>query len=249
METEILYTLGSVILVSIISLVGIIALAWKEKFLNKILLLLVGFSAGALIGDVFIHIIPELVEEGKFTLTVSLSILAGIILFFILEKVIFWHHCHLGPHKHHVHEFGFTNLIGDALHNLLDGLIIGASYLVSIPLGIATTVAVIFHEIPQEIGDFGVLIHAGYSKAKALFFNFLTACFAILGGIIAIALKAEVELLEQYLIPVIAGGFIYIAIADLIPELKKEEKTGRSIMQIIWFILGIAVMLALLLLE
>jgi len=172
MVPETIYTLASVILVSIISFIGVLALAWKEKFLNKILLLLVGFSAGALIGDVFIHIIPKIVEKGAFTLTVSISIIAGIVLFFILEKVIFWHHCHLPPHKHHVHEFGLTNLIGDALHNLLDGLIIGASYLVSIPLGIATTVAVILHEVPQEIGDFGVLIHAGFSKTKALTFNF-----------------------------------------------------------------------------
>jgi len=247
MASAFAYTIGSVVLVSLISFVGILALAWNEKRLHKILLLLVGFSAGALVGDVFIHIIPELVKKGVFTFTTSLSIVMGIIIFFILEKIIFWHHCHLPPHKHHVHEFGLTNLVGDALHNFLDGLIIGASYLVDIPLGIATTVAVILHEIPQEVGDFGVLIHAGFSKFKALLFNFLTAVMAILGGLIAF-LGIRLEYLEQYFIPIIAGGFLYIAIADLIPELKKEEKTKQSILQVIWFCLGVGVMLLLLLL-
>jgi len=153
------------------------------------------------------------------------------------------------PHTHHVHEFAYTNLIGDALHNFLDGVIIGASYLVNIPLGIATTVAVVLHEIPQEVGDFGVLIHAGFSKFKALMFNFLTALAAILGGILALVIGVQSEILKQFLIPIIAGGFIYIAVADLIPELKKEERTKHSILQVIAFCLGIGVMLALLLLE
>jgi len=249
MASAVVYTLASVILVSLISFVGILALAWKEEFLHKILLLVVGFSAGALIGNVFLHIIPEIAENGGFTVTVALSIIAGIILFFVLEKIIFWHHCHMPPHTHHVHEFAYTNLIGDALHNFLDGVIIGGSYLISIPLGIATTVAVVLHEIPQEVGDFGVLIHAGFSKFKALMFNFLTALAAVLGGIIALVIGVQSEILKQFLIPIIAGGFIYIAVADLIPELKKEERTKHSILQVISFCLGIGIMLALLLLE
>ena len=249
MASAAVYTMASVILVSLLSFVGILALAWKEKILNKILLLLVSFSAGALIGNVFIHILPEIAEMTGFNLQVSLSIILGIILFFVLEKYIFWHHCHLGPHKHHVHEFAYTNLIGDAFHNFLDGLVIGASYLVNIQLGIATTIAVVLHEIPQEIGDFGVLLHAGFSKFKAILFNFIIALFAVGGGILALVIGVKSALLEQFLIPVVAGGFIYIAAADLIPELKREEKTSRSIMQVVCFLLGIGVMLVLLLLE
>ena len=151
--------------------------------------------------------------------------------------------------KEHAHPFAYTNLVGDGLHNFIDGLIIGASYIVSVPVGIATTIAVVLHEIPQEIGDFGVLIHAGFSKGKALALNFLSAVAAILGAVVALWLSGAVEGLEMVLIPLAAGGFIYIAGSDLIPELHKENHIVRSILQVISFIAGIGVMLLLLLLE
>lgn len=149
----------------------------------------------------------------------------------------------------HIHPFAYTNLVGDALHNFIDGLIIVASYTASIPVGIATTIAVILHEIPQEIGDFGILLHGGFTKSRALALNFLTALAAILGAIVAFWLSGFVEGIQKFLIPLAAGGFIYIAGSDLIPELHKETKVSRSIGQIISFILGIAIMAALLLLE
>ncbi len=246
-----LYTLLSVLVVSIVSFVGVVTLSLNARKLKTILIYLISFSAGALLGDAFIHLLPEVVETSGFSVQISLLILAGILVFFILEKVIHWQHCHMPIDEgEHVHPFAYTNLIGDGMHNFIDGLIIGASYLVSIPTGLATTLAVVLHEIPQEIGDFGVLIHGGFSKGKALFLNFLSGVTAIFGAIIALVLANSVEGITSILVPLAAGGFIYIASADLIPELHKHsDKFGRSFLQLLAFILGIGVMLALLLLE
>ncbi len=244
------YSLVSVFIVSLISFIGVFTLSLKTEKLRKVLIYLVSFSAGALFGDAFIHLLPEVVEKSGFGLDVSLSVLIGILIFFFLEKVVQWQHCHMPISKEHAHPFAYMNLVGDALHNFIDGLIIAASYIVSIPAGIATTIAVVLHEIPQEIGDFGVLIHGGFSKSKALALNFLSAIFAILGAIVALWLVGEVEHIELFLVPIAAGGFIYIAGSDLIPELQKHsDKISRSILQLLAFIIGILVMFALLLLE
>ena len=151
--------------------------------------------------------------------------------------------------KTHVHPFAYMNLIGDALHNFIDGLIIAASYLIDIPVGIATTIAVILHEIPQEIGDFGVLVYAGFSKKKAVLMNFITALTSVLGVIFALVLSNFVENIEGYLIALAIGGFLYIAGSDLIPELHKETKVSISLIQMLSFILGVLIMMSLLLLE
>jgi zinc and cadmium transporter len=238
-----LYALGSVFLVSLISLIGIWTLAIKGKILNKILIFFVSLSAGALLGGAFIHLIPEGLETFGITNIFFIFILIGILLFFILEKLITWHHCHdLKCKKHHPKTIGPMIIIGDSLHNFIDGLIIGGSFLINIPLGIATTIAVILHEIPQEIGDFGVLIHAGYSKKKALLLNFLSALTAIIGTVVALTIGAMSESFIAYLLPFAAGGFIYIAASDLIPELHKDFKISTSILQVLVFILGIALM-------
>lgn len=249
MNEALFYTLISVLVVSLISLVGILTLSIKTKKLNKILIYFVSFATGALLGDVFLHLIPELIEGNNFTLQTSFFILGGILVFFIVEKIIHWRHCHIPQNGEHIHPFAITNLIGDGVHNFLDGLIIGASYLVNIPVGIATTIAVIFHEIPQEIGDFGILLHAGFSKSKALLFNFLSALAAIVGGAISILSVGILPQIESYIIPMAIGGFIYIAGADLIPELHKNFETKKSIIQIISLILGISVMALLLFLD
>tara|TARA_Y100000310_G_scaffold325630_1_gene389355 strand:+ start:718 stop:1509 length:792 start_codon:yes stop_codon:yes gene_type:complete len=239
------YSLGSVLLVSLLAFVGLLVLAVKVKTLHKLMLFLVSFSAGALLGDAFLHLLPEIVEEVGFTLTVSLSLLVGMFLFFILEKFIHWNHCHYPTTKEHPHAFAITNLVGDGFHNLLDGLIIGAGYLVSIPVGIATTLAVIFHEIPQELGDFGVLVHGGFSKFKALMYNFLSALVAVFGVVLALLLGG-ISSFSSYLVPFAAGSFIYIATADLIPELHKETKPLISGLQVVGFVLGVLVMVLLL---
>lgn len=244
-----LYSIGSTVVVSLISLIGVFTLSIKIELLKKVLIYMISFAAGALLGDAFIHLLPHVVTEHGFELNISIYILVGIGIMFIVEKVIHWRHCHHPTCDDHPHPYALMNLFGDSVHNFIDGLIIAASYLVSIPVGIATTIAVILHEIPQEIGDFGVLIYGGYSKGKALALNFATALTAILGTIVGLLASVYIENMIDFLIPIAAGGFIYIAGADLIPELHKEVKISRSIFQILTFILGVLIMYALLFLE
>lgn len=243
------YSLVSVFVVSLISLVGIFTLSIKTDNLRKILIYFVSFSAGALLADAFVHLIPGVVKTSGFTLEISIALLFGILVFFILEKIVKWQHCHNPECEEHVQSFAYMNIFGDAVHNFLDGIIIVASYLVNIQVGIATTLAVIFYEIPQEIGEFGLLLHGGFSKGKALLMNFLSALTAILGAVVALLLAGRIEGIQNFLVPLAAGGFVYIAGCDLIPELHKEIGLGKSLLQILAFILGIAVMLALLALE
>lgn len=237
-----LNSLVSVFIVSVLSLVGIFTLAVKKDNLEKVLLFFVSFSAGALFGGAFFHLLPEAVEEYGFTAEVSLYLILGILLFFILEKFIHWRHCHIPTSKKHPHPVAFTNIVGDGLHNLIDGMIIGGAYIAGPSIGIAATIAVVLHEIPQEIGDFGVLLHAGLSRMKALFFNFLSALTAVIGVVISLTIGARLEGYLQFLLPITAGGFIYIAGSDLIPELHKECKASKSFIQLMFLVLGVLVM-------
>ena len=244
------YSLISVFLVSLVSFVGVLTLSIKVNKLKTILIYFLSFSAGALLGDSFIHLLPEVVEKNGFGLNISIYVLFGIGIFFFLEKVINWQHCHMPITEEHKHPFTYTNLIGDALHNFIDGLIIVGGYMVNLEVGIATTIAVVLHEIPQEIGDFGVLLHGGFSKGKALLVNFLSALAAILGALAALFASGYIGNIESILVPLAAGGFIYIAGSDLIPELhKNSDNFGKSILQILAFVLGILVMVVLLALE
>lgn len=237
------YIYLGVLAVSVISLIGIFFLSLSPNFLKKITLFLVSLSAGALLGDSFLHLLPEVVAESSGVgLGLWMSLMIGILFFFILEKIIHWRHCHIPTGADHPHHLGPMNLIGDAFHNFFDGLIIAGSFLVNIPLGIATTVAVIAHEIPQEIGDFGVLLYAGYSRRRALIANFLTALTAFVGATVAILLGNYINGLTEFIVPFTAGGFIYIATADLIPELKKETAPHKSLYQLLSIILGILLM-------
>lgn len=244
-----LFVLGSVIVVSLISFIGLLGFQAENDRMRPFLLVLVSFSAGALLGDVFIHLLPEAVEEKGLTLPLSLWILGSILVFFVLEKFIHWHHCHLPEAHQHMKPLAFMNLVGDGLHNFIDGAMIAGSYLISLPLGFATTIAVALHEIPQEIGDFGVLIHAGLQKSKVVFLNFISALTAILGAVIVLGLGVSSASVTGILTPFTVGGFLYIAGTDLIPELHKETNPVSSLIQLISFIGGIAVMLALLLIE
>jgi zinc and cadmium transporter len=229
---------------------GILSLMLNEARLRKILLYMVSFSAGSLFGDAFIHLIPEAIEVNASGTLVSGFIIFGILASFGVERFLQWRHCHIPTSTEHPHSFAYMNLFGDAVHNLIDGLIIGGSYLVSIEIGIATTLAVVFHEIPQEIGDFGVLIYGGFNKRKALWLNFLTALTAIAGALIAIILGSVLEGFIPLLVPFAAGNFIYIAGSDLIPEIRKDmPQPKKAAMQMISIVLGVAVMMLLLLLE
>ncbi|MEX0920359.1 MAG: ZIP family metal transporter [Candidatus Pacearchaeota archaeon] len=244
-----IYSLVSVLAVSFISFIGIFTLSIKYDKLKKWLIYLVSFAAGALLGGAFLHLLPELIEEHGFNLNVSYMILGGIVLFFILEKVIHWHHHHMAVGEEHVEPFSIMILFGDGLHNFVDGMIIGAAYLINIPVGIAATLAVVLHEIPQEIGDFGILLHGGFSKLKALMFNFLSALTAFLGLIFALVMESYIENIEFFIVPFAIGGFLYIAGSDLIPEMNKHPKLKSSLLQLAAFLIGILIMAALLMFE
>lgn len=244
-----LYSFLSVLVVSLVSVLGAFALSIRTEILKKYLTLFISLAIGALLGDVFIHIIPEAFENSHSHNT-GLLFVVGILGFFLLEKYLHWHHHEDDSNQeNHIHPVGKLVLFSDGMHNLLDGIIIGASFLVSIPLGIATTIAVILHEIPQEIGDFAVLLHSGYSKVKALWLNFASAIMAFLGLILVFILGEVSEHLIEYIVPIAGGGFIYIALADLIPELHKSKKTKDIILQSLFLIIGVLLMLALTVLE
>ncbi len=242
-----LYALGSVFLVSLISFVGLLTLAMKEERLKSYIIYLVSFSAGAFFGDVFLHLLPETMES--YTISTGLFIISGVAISLGIEKFVRWRHCHLPTTEEHPHPFAMMNLFGDGIHNFIDGVIISASYLASIPLGVATTLAVMFHEIPQELGDFGILIHGGFSKKKALISNFLTALAAIFGAMATLIAGNVIQNTTSFLIPFSIGSFLYIAGSDIIPEIHKETGSRKSLLQLIAFLLGVGVMYLLLFLE
>ena len=242
------YSLLSVFIVSCISLIGLFTITIKKETLNKMLLYFVSFSVGGLLGDAFIHLLPESIELNN-NLYLSFYIILGVIVSFIVEKFIQWRHCHIPTSKEHPHPFAIMNLIGDSVHNFIDGLIIGASYLISLQIGFATTMAVILHEIPQEIGDFGVLIHGGFKMKRALFLNFVTALAAVAGTIISLTIGSYSGNLTNFLLPFAIGSFIYIAGSDLIPELHKETEPIKSLIQLIMLLAGIGIMYIFLFLE
>lgn len=243
---NVLAAFASIGVVSLVSLLGIVSLRVKKEFLEKITFILVSFAVGALLGDVFIHLLPETFEELGVGSGASLLVLAGILLFFLLEKVIRWHHCRNFDCHDRPKPVAYMNLLGDGAHNLLDGMIIASSYSLGFEVGLATTIAVLLHEIPQEMGDFGVLIHGGFSISKALLFNLLSALAAFLGAILVFIIGLQSQDFHLYLLPIAAGGFVYIALSDLIPELHKQKST---LLQFIFIMLGIAVMIFLTIVE
>jgi zinc and cadmium transporter len=236
---SLLLILGATVLVSLISFVGVFTLAMRRKVLEKYILALVALSAGALMGGAFLHLIPESIKSFSID-GVFLYVLAGFSLFFIIEKILHWRHCHKQNCK--VHSFAYMNLVGDGVHNFIDGLIIASSFLIDVRVGFVSTFAIMLHEIPQEIGDFGVLLHGGFSKLKALFLNFLSALTAIFGGIVGYLLSGVIESFTVSLLPFAAGGFIYIAASDLIPELRKEVGLKKVLLNFSIFLIGILLM-------
>lgn len=241
MSDTLLWILGSTTLVSLLSLVGAATLIVKDQILKRILLVLVGFSAGALMGGAFLHLLPEAIEASS-GIGVFVYLIVGFVVFFVLERFLYWRHCH--ERECSVHTFSYMNLTGDGIHNFVDGLIIAAAFVFSVKTGFATTLAVIAHEIPQELGDFGVLLHGGFTRSKALFFNLLSALTAIFGALVGYFLSPLVENLVAFLLPFAAGGFIYIAGSDLIPELHKEADTKKAFLSFVFFLLGILFMAA-----
>jgi len=224
----------------LVALVGVFSFLLTKNFLNKILIILVSFATGALLGGALFHFLPEAFTKLPIFL-VSLLTLLGILIFYSTEKVLHWHHCHEGVCKRH--PYTYLILYGDAIHNFIDGLIIASSFLLSIDFGILTSLIIIAHELPQEISDFGVLIHGGFSRKKALFYNFLSQLTAVIGGILGFFFLS-IENYSTYLLPVAAGGFFYIAINDLIPEILKEKSPKKIIMNLLAIILGLLILIS-----
>ena len=237
------WILASTLLVSGISLIGIFFLSMSEKLFRKLLLMLVSFASGTLLGGAFLHLIPEALSAESENMFIV--ILSGILVFFLLEKFL-WRHCH--ERECPVHVFAYLSLLGDSIHNFIDGVIIAAGFLVgvplgsvNIPLGLATTLAVVSHEIPQEIGDFGILVYGGFSKVKALFYNLLSALMAVFGALLMYYFSSYLPSLAYFLV-FAAGSFIYIATTDLIPELHKEHDAWKSLVQFVLLLSGILLM-------
>lgn len=228
----------AVTIISLISLIGLFTLAIKEVLLKRVISFCISFAAGSLLAAAFLDLLPEALERGNNNL-VFVNVLLGLIIFFLLEKFLYWYHCH--GEVCEVHTFTYLNLIGDGLHNFIDGVIIATSFLVSWPLGLATSLAILFHEIPQEWGDYSILIYGGFSRKKALIYNYLCSLTALAGAAVGYFFNSLFTNITSYIIAVACGGFIYIACADLIPELHKEKNIKTSCVQTIFLFLGITV--------
>jgi len=236
------YSLLAVITVSLLSLIGIFAISLDEKRLDSILFTLVSFAAGSILGAAYFDLLPEaleLVEESVAFIYIAL----GFVGLFFLERFIYWYHGHaheseIGK-KTIVKKFVYLNVLGDGIHNFIDGMVIAATFFLDISLGIVSTVAVIFHEIPQEIGDFGVLVFGGLTKRRALFFNFLSALTAVVGALFSNFFSIHTESFIGFLVAFAAGGFIYLAASELIPEIQQEKDFKKSLIQFTLFIFGL----------
>lgn len=246
MNTSVVLAFASVTLVSAASLVGVLVLTLRGSIVTTILTYLVSFSTGAILGTVFFHLLPEVMEHAGDPLVGSALILGGMMLAFCIEKFIHWHHCHNTEHDEHdgshTHPVGSLILIGDGIHNFIDGMLIATAFLVSVPVGVATTVAVLLHEIPQELSDISLLLHSGFSRGRAIAWNTLSACTALIGATVAVAFQSYVDGIEFALLPIAAGNFLYIATTDLIPELHKETRVGRTLVQVALLIAGLSLM-------
>jgi zinc and cadmium transporter len=256
--TAALLSVASVGAVSLVSLVGLATLSLNQARLRHLATFCVSFAVGALLGDAFIHLIPQAftaAAPGHAPLRQSLLILGGMLVFFVVEKLL--RHRHGVLHAHHHgddvrtrSELAAINVLGDAIHNFIDGVVIGASYLVSPVLGVSTTLAVLLHEIPQELGDFGILVHSGLSAKRALLVNLGSASVAILGTAVALLVGTVAQAaVVGYLVPMTAGGFVYLAAADLIPELQHDRTLRALTVQTTVISMGIAVMGLLTLIE
>ncbi|MCX8094882.1 MAG: ZIP family metal transporter [Caldisericia bacterium] len=233
-----IYVIISTFIISLISLIGIFFINKNFKNLEKISFYLVSFSTGALITGGVLHLIPEALEENFNSIY---SIIFGIFLFFILETFLKWRHCHeFGCEEH---TFVPINLLGDSLHNFIDGVLIASSFLVNLNIGLITTLNVIFHEVPQELGDYGVLIYGGLTPKNALKLNFFISLTSIFGGVFGFFLLEKFKFLIPYIIGITAGNFLYLSLTDLIPELHKKVSIKNNIEKSIFILIGISLMI------
>lgn len=257
--TVIISSLAAALLVAAVSLCGAFVLWVPEAKLRRLIPLLVALAVGVLLGDAFIHLIPEAVERIGSVAEVGLLTLSAMLVFFAIEKGVRWRHDHTLPSLPlagaapaiAVQPMARMNLVGDAVHNLIDGVLIAGSFAADPVLGWATTAAIVLHEIPQELGDVGALICGGYAPRRAVWLNFLCALTVILGVVLTLLLGTWVENALTYLLPLAAGGFIYIATADFIPALHQAEgRTARAgFAQVATVAIGVLVMQGIVLAE
>lgn len=233
------------LVVSSISVIVILSIYWNMRKQDRRLLYFLSLSAGGMLGGALFHLLPEAIEGvGGESLPVFIVTVIGFSFFFLIERVLHLHHVHHHDqhHEHHHQHLGAMNLLGDGIHNFLDGIVIVTAFSLDVSLGIAVTIAVVMHEIPQEIGDFGVLLYAGYSRSKALAYNFFIALLAILGVIVGFALLSTSTEVEHILVPFAAGSFLYIAATDLLPEIHKEHTVSRAFISYLVFIAALVAM-------
>jgi len=247
--SPLVWILGSTVLISLTAWIGVLTLFFREALLDRILLVLVALAAGALIGGAFLHLLPRAIAETGATDTLPLFVvlLVGFCLFYVLEQFVHWHHHHGAVHDHE--PVTYLVLISDALHNFIDGLVIAGSFLVGVPVGVVTTLAIAMHEVPQEIGDFGVLVYGGFDRRRALVLNYLTQVTVILGGVAGFFLGDLLPETPTLLLAFAAGNFVYIGSSDLIPEIKSEESPRRALAYFLVFLLGVVLMLGIKLLR
>lgn len=243
-QMTLLYIIIASLAVSALSFVGVFLLALGNKQTHKLLKPMIAFASGAMLGNTFFHLLPEgveLLEPEKF----AAIMLTTVIFYFVLEKLLHWHHCQdEEDHKHDHAPVGYLSLIGDAIHNFIDGLIIASAFIVSPVAGVATSISLAAHEIPQEFADFSLLIHAGFKRSKALLFNFLSALTAVAGALAGWYFASSSELFEAYLLPVAAGSFLYIALSDLMPELRSKTKLPQFFVNVALVIVGVVLLWA-----
>ena len=229
------------VLMSVIALVGSVTLLLSEATLNRVIMPLVAFAAGSLLGGAFFHMLPAALDQSPDSSSVFLWALIGFALFFALEQFLHWHHCHRASSDCRK-PLTYLILLGDGLHNFLGGLGVAGVFLIDPRLGLAAWLAAAAHEVPQELGDFGVLIHGGWKKEKALLLNLISGLTFLLGGMVAYAASARIEV--GFLVPFAAGSFLYIGASDLVPEVNKHRDVSANVIHFISFVAGIALLWA-----
>lgn len=227
------------LLMSIISLSGGVIMLFKKQTQTKLLLPLVAFSAGSLIGGAFFLMIPEGLQDFENIKMFFLYLVAGFSLFFILEQFLHYHHCEKAESDCRK-PMSYLILIGDGLHNLIGGLSIAGLFIIDFRIGFFAWLGAVFHEIPQELGDFAALVHGGWKKKKALLYNFFSSLTFLIGGLITYFISSKIDV--SFLIPFAAGNFIYIGATDLIPEVNKHKKLKNNIIHFLFFAIGILLM-------
>ncbi len=246
--TAVVVLFVTVVISALLGLLGGVLLLWREKVLQKITHELLAFAVGAMLGVVMFDLLPESFADGASVERTGIMICAGILLFYLIEKYFVINHCHTHgieySERHKIPNTSAARLVsvGDTIHNFLDGVVIATAFLVSIPLGIVTAIAQVAHELPQEVGDFSIMLASGMKRGRVILWNIVSGMGSLIGALAVVLLSARIETLVQILLPVATGGFLYIALSDLIPELHHETRIKKSFYHFVLLCLGLLLM-------